>query len=68
VLLAGSVAEGRLTVLQRGVANEALSPDGHRLAVKKLIAGRWQLAVIDLATWTERDLPQGPNSVDDQVE
>ena len=57
-------------MLRRGVANEALSPDGRSLAVKKLAAdrGRWQLAVIDLATWRERDLPQGPTSVDDQVE
>lgn len=70
VLLAGSIAERRLTVLRRGVANEALSPDGRSLAVKKPVAegGRWQLAIIDLTTWTERDLPQGPTSVDDQVE
>jgi hypothetical protein len=46
------------------------SPDERSLAVEKLVAdrSRWQVAVIDLATWTERDLPQGPTSVDDQVE
>ena len=69
-LVAGSIGERRLTVLRTGVANEALSPDGRRLVVKKLFAerGYWQLAIIDLATWMEHDLPQGPRSVDDQVE
>jgi hypothetical protein len=69
-LVAGSLRERRLTVLRPGVASEALSPDGSRLAVKRLLPDRgfWQLAVIDLRTWTERDLRQGTRSVDDQVE
>jgi hypothetical protein len=69
-LAAGSVTERRLTVIRKGVANEALSPDGRRLAVKRLLADRgfWQLAVIELSTWAEQDLLQGTRSVDDQVE
>lgn len=69
-LVAGSLREQRVTALRGGVANEALSPNGDRLAVKRLLPERgfWQLAVIDLRTWTERDLRQGPRSVDDQVE
>jgi dipeptidyl aminopeptidase/acylaminoacyl peptidase len=70
LLVAGSLTERRMTALRTGVSNEALSPDGRRLVVKKLRPerGYWQLAVIDLATWQELELPQGPRSVDDQVE
>jgi hypothetical protein len=66
----GAVSERRLSTIRTGVANEALSPDGRRLAVKKLVVdgGRWQLAVIDLVTWSEHDLQHGPRSIDDQVE
>jgi dipeptidyl aminopeptidase/acylaminoacyl peptidase len=69
-LVAGSVRERRLSTIRTGVSNEALSPDGRRLAVKRLVRSRgyWQLAVIDLGTWAEIDLPQGPRSIDDQVE
>jgi hypothetical protein len=69
-LVSGSLRERRLSALRTGVANEALSPDGHRLAVKRLISDRgvWQVAVIDLGTWEETDLPHGYRSVDDQVE
>jgi hypothetical protein len=69
-LVAGSQRERRLTVIRAGVASEALSPNGHRLVIKRLLPERgfWQLAVIDLRTWTEHDLRQGPRSVDDQVE
>jgi hypothetical protein len=69
-LAAGSLMEKRLTIIRAGVATEALSPDGRRLAVKRLIRERgfWQLAVVDLSTWAERDLRQGDRSVDDQVE
>ena len=69
-LAAGSVNERRITAIRAGVANEALSPDGNHLIVKRLVSesGFWQLAVIDLRTWAERDLKQGTRSVDDQVE
>jgi hypothetical protein len=69
-LVAGSISERRLTLLRAGVASEALSPDGRRLIVKRLLSERgfWQLAVVDLGTWAEHDLQQGARSVDDQVE
>jgi hypothetical protein len=68
-LVAGSIDDRRMTTLRGGVAAESLSPDGRRLLVKKLRPhGFWQLAVIDLQTWSEHDLRQGPRSVDDQVE
>jgi hypothetical protein len=70
ILVAGSLSERRITALRKGVSNEALSPNGRRLIVKKLVEERgfWQLAVIDLSNWEELELPQGPRSVDDQVE
>ena len=69
-LVAGSIVERRLTTIRAGMTSEALSPDGRQLVVKRLIPERgfWQLGVIDLSTWAERDLRQGPRSVDDQVE
>lgn len=69
-LVAGSIAGRRVTVVGTGMASEAVSPDGKHLIVKKRAGdrGRWQLAVFDLATNTERALNQGPRSVDDQVE
>jgi dipeptidyl aminopeptidase/acylaminoacyl peptidase len=68
-LVAGSLQDQRMRVIRTGVACESLSPDGRKLVVKKPgPSGFWQLAVIDLRTWEERDLAQGPASVDDQVE
>jgi hypothetical protein len=69
-LVAGSVDERRLTVIRAGVASEALSPDGRRLAVKRLVGERgfWQVGVLDLRDSSTRDLRQGPPSVDDQVD
>jgi hypothetical protein len=69
-LIAGSLRERRLSVIRSGIAAESLSPDGTKLVAKRLIRERgfWQLVVIDLQTWAEHDLPQGPRSVDDQVE
>jgi dipeptidyl aminopeptidase/acylaminoacyl peptidase len=68
-LLAGSMSQREMTALRSGVASESLSPDGRHLVVKKLRAdGFWQLAVLDLRTWEERELQQGGRSVDDQVE
>lgn len=69
-LVTGSLAARRLTIVRSGVANEALSPDGKRLIVKKRGGGggSWQLFVLDLDTLTEQALNQGPDSVDDQVE
>jgi Tol biopolymer transport system component len=52
------------------MANEAVSPDGRRVLVKKQSGprGYWQLLVLDLASRQEVVLNQGPRSVDDQVE
>jgi hypothetical protein len=69
-VLVGSLRERRLRTVKQGVAAEALSPDGRRLAVKQRIGDRsyWQLAVLDLATLAETPIDQGGRSVDDQVE
>jgi hypothetical protein len=69
-LVSGVVSSRRLEVIGRGMANEALSPDGRRLLVKKQAGprGYWQLLVLDLVSRQEVELNQGPRSVDDQVE
>jgi hypothetical protein len=69
-LIAGSVDQRQAKVLRAGVASEALSPDGHHLAIKRVVGERgfWQLAVIDLRDSSTRDLRQDSRSVDDQVE
>jgi len=69
-LVSGSVTGRRLEVIGRDLANEALSPDGRRLLVKKQSGERgfWQLVVLDLESRLETPLNQGPRSVDDQVE
>lgn len=69
-LVAGSVAQRALTVIRPGIANEALSADGQRLIAKRMVGDRgyWQVTVIDLETWSERALNQGPRSIDDQVD
>ncbi len=69
-LVSGSVMGRQLNLVRTGVGNEALSPDGKRLLVKKRVGNRgyWQLLVLELGTMSERALNQGPRSVDDQVE
>jgi hypothetical protein len=69
-LMSGAMDTRRLDVLTTGVANEAVSPDGKRLLVKRRVGDRgyWQLAVLDLETRRELALNQGSRSVDDQVE
>jgi hypothetical protein len=69
-LVAGSVGSRTLRIVRAGIVNEALSADGRRLIGKQLHdqRGFWQLTVIDLDTWEERALNQGPRSVDDQVD
>jgi dipeptidyl aminopeptidase/acylaminoacyl peptidase len=68
-LAAGSLSARRMRTIRTGVACESLSPGGRRLVVKKPgDLGFWQLAVIDLGTWEERELAQGSRSVDDQVD
>jgi len=69
-LVSGSVIGRRLEVIGSGLANEAVSPDGKQLLVKKQTGERgfWQLVVLDLDSRREVALNQGPRSVDDQVE
>ncbi|GIJ27061.1 TolB-like translocation protein; signal peptide [Micromonospora qiuiae] len=69
-LVEGSLAARRVTALREDVECPSLSPDGTRLAFKRrgdLPAGRWRLAVYDLASGTETRLAE-TRSVDDQVE
>ena len=69
-LVSGSATGQRLAVIGSGLANEAVSPDGRRLLVKKSTgaSGFWQLAVLDLESRRVTPLNQGTRSVDDQVE
>lgn len=69
-IASGSVAARRLAVIAGGLANEAVSPDGRHLLVKRLDRERsyWALSVLDLRTLEVRALAQGPRSIDDQVE
>jgi len=69
-LVKGSIAKRTLTSLREDVECPSLSPDGTRVAFKKhgtLSAGKWRLAVYDLATRKETVLAE-ERSVDDQVE
>lgn len=69
-LVEGSLSARRVTALREDVECPSLSPDGTRVAFKKhgdLPAGRWRLAVYDLATGRETLLAE-TRSVDDQVE
>jgi hypothetical protein len=68
-LVLGSIRDRRLRAIRRGIANEALSPDGRRLIAKRPRGdrGEWQVIVIDLDAGTEQALPH-PRSIDDQVD
>jgi hypothetical protein len=66
-LVQGDVAARKLTVLHENVECPSLSPDGTRLAFKKLMGNRWQLTVLDLATMQQTTLAE-PEGIDDQVE
>jgi Tol biopolymer transport system component len=69
-LVQGDVAARTLTVLRENVECPSLSPDGTRIAFKKVPAGMvhmWQLTVLDLATMKEVTLAE-PEGIDDQVE
>jgi hypothetical protein len=69
-LVRGALSTGRVTALREDVECPSLSPDRTRIAFKKhgsLPAGRWRLAVYDLASGKETLLAE-THSVDDQVE
>jgi hypothetical protein len=67
-LVKGDLATKAVTSLRRDAECPSLSPDGTKVAYKKRIGrlGPWDLAVLDLATNTEKRLP-GTAGVDDQA-
>jgi hypothetical protein len=67
-LVHGDIRARTLDVVYKGVECPSLSPDGERVAFKKLISpADWRLGVLDLATLKET-LLAGTASVDDQAE
>ena len=69
-LVEGDVASRTARALHKNVECPSLSPDGTRVAYKKVVgakAGAWQLYVLDLATMRETALSES-REVDDQVE
>jgi hypothetical protein len=69
-LIQGSVRAREAHVIHQNVECPSLSPDGTRIAYKKLVgsgAAPWRLTVLDLATMRETPLAES-RSVDDQVE
>ena len=66
-LLQGDIAARKMTILHENVECPSLSPDGTRIAFKKLMGNRWQLTVLDLATLEETELAE-KEGIDDQVE
>ena len=70
-LVRGDLAKRTLTTVRKGAECPALSPDGSRVAYKKNIGKdevHWAVAVLDLATGTERVLDAEERSIDDQVQ
>lgn len=69
-LVRGDLAARTLTAVRETAECPSLSPDGGRIAYKKIVPGtatpQWSIAVLDLATGTETMLPEKRN-VDDQV-
>jgi Tol biopolymer transport system component len=67
-LVHGDIKARTITVIYKGVECPSLSPDGKRVAFKKLISrNNWRLSVLDLATLQETPLAE-TKSVDDQAE
>lgn len=69
-LVRGDVQQRRMEVVREGVECPSLSPDGSRIAFKKVVDRpyrHWIIAVLDLATMQERVLTESRN-VDDQVD
>ena len=67
-LVHGDIKARTITVIYKGVECPSLSPDGKRLAFKKLISrNNWRLTLLDLATLQETPLAE-TRSVDDQAE
>ncbi|MFI6093944.1 TolB family protein [Lentzea sp. NPDC051213] len=67
-LVKGDLVAKTVTSLRRDAECPSLSPDGTKVAYKKRIGrlGPWDLAVLDLASGTEKRLP-GTAGIDDQA-
>lgn len=67
-LVRGDLSARTLETVRAGPECPSLSPDGKRLAYKKTTkwVGRWELAVLDLASGQERVLPDTAG-IDDQA-
>lgn len=66
-LVEGDVMAGHARVIRAGVECPSLSPDGRRIAFKRLTKYGWHIYVVDLRTNIETSLAE-TRSVDDQVE
>ena len=71
-LIEGRVSTRRARIVREGIECPSLSPDRRRIAFKRRYGGgltpvTWRVAVLDLASGTERLLAERRN-VDDQVE
>jgi hypothetical protein len=71
-LVHGDIASKTLTTLAENVECPSLSPDGTRVAFKRVTSGdgptvHWTPAVYDIATGAITELPE-PRSIDDQIE
>lgn len=66
-LVEGDLAARHARVIHAGVECPSLSPDGQRVAFKRLTKSGWHLYVVELRTGTETSLAE-TRSVDDQVE
>jgi hypothetical protein len=68
-LVEGDIRAGRVRVLRQNVECPSLSPDGTRIAYKKLVgeSPQWRLHVLDLTTMEDTPLAES-YPVDDQAE
>jgi hypothetical protein len=68
-LVDGDMVRREMWTVHENVECPSLSPDGTRIAFKKLVgqAGAWRLAMLDLRTMRETPLAE-TRSIDDQVE
>lgn len=66
-LVHGDVAARTAEVVHDNVECPSLSPDGSRVAFKKLVGDEWHFTVLDLASGQETPLAE-PGAIDEQLE